>query len=164
MSNKPYVYKLTHKATGQFYFGYREANKLPALDDLPKYQTSSTYIKRMGFDNFRWEIIAEFDEPVAAYDLEQKLISESFDHALCLNKHCIKDGVARFRPNIESLRKAHTGRVPSEETRRKLSEAAKRRKGRIAPRSEESKEKQRQAMTGRVSPKRGKTYPKKEKS
>ena len=29
---KPYVYKLTHKETGQFYIGYREANKLPGYD------------------------------------------------------------------------------------------------------------------------------------
>lgn len=40
MNIYPYVYKCVHKTTGQFYFGYRCANKLPAEIDLPKYKTS----------------------------------------------------------------------------------------------------------------------------
>lgn len=32
--NYPYVYKGTNKETGEFYIGYREANKLPSKLDL----------------------------------------------------------------------------------------------------------------------------------
>lgn len=43
--NKPYVYRLTYKTTGDYYYGYREDNKLPAIEDLPIYQSSSDIIK-----------------------------------------------------------------------------------------------------------------------
>ncbi len=36
----PYVYRVENMVTGEFYIGYRSANKLPAKLDLPKYKTS----------------------------------------------------------------------------------------------------------------------------
>ena len=41
MKALPYVYKLVHKETGEFYIGFRCANKVPANEDLGiKYFTS----------------------------------------------------------------------------------------------------------------------------
>jgi hypothetical protein len=37
----PYVYICTHNVTGEFYIGYREANKKPSHIDLLEYKTSS---------------------------------------------------------------------------------------------------------------------------
>lgn len=74
---KPYVYKGTHKETGRFYIGYRERNKVPPIEDLGiKYFTSSKTVKPI-FNEFIWEIIEEFDDPIEAYDYEQKLISKN---------------------------------------------------------------------------------------
>ena len=92
----PYVYQLTHKETGQFYFGYREANKIPSNQDLPTYQTSSKKIKEMEFKNFDWMIIAEFFDGNSAYDFENRLIEEHIKNPLCLNKSYTKEGNRKF--------------------------------------------------------------------
>ena len=97
MTVLPYVYRLTHKITGQFYIGYREANQLPASQDLPLYQSSSKVIHSLGFDNFEYEIIAELSTGQEAYDLENSIIKEHFDDPLCLNQHYVDDGKSRFR-------------------------------------------------------------------
>lgn len=83
----PYVYKLTHRETGHFYIGYREANKIPSDQDILQYQTSSKHVKSMGFDNFEVEIIAEFFDAESAYRFENDLIAEDFRNPLCMNKH-----------------------------------------------------------------------------
>lgn len=42
----PYVYKLTHKETGQFYIGFRKANKVNSNQDLGlKYFSSSSELR-----------------------------------------------------------------------------------------------------------------------
>ena len=82
----PYVYLLTHTSTGQFYIGYRCANKIPSSEDIFKYQTSSSYVKRIGFDQFNISIIAEFFNSEYAYEFEQALIYENFTNPLILNK------------------------------------------------------------------------------
>ena len=46
----PYVYKLTHKETGQFYIGYRKANKVQSYCDIGiVYFSSSKEIEKLGF-------------------------------------------------------------------------------------------------------------------
>ena len=125
----PYVYILTHKVTGQFYIGYRVANKKPADVDLPKYQSSSKYIKKIGFDNFHWSIVAEFYDRDAAYDLEQELIRDHIANPLCLNMHHIsKTGGVKFRhpgrisdEGREKLSKLNKGKKLSDELRAKMS-------------------------------------------
>jgi hypothetical protein len=83
----PYVYRLTHRTTGQFYIGFRCANKLPSSRDLGKiYFTSSKFVKS-NFLEFDLFIIAEFFDKDSAYEFEQKIIKENFDHPLILNKH-----------------------------------------------------------------------------
>src|ERR1035437_9879323 len=57
----PYVYWLTHKETGQFYIGYREAHLVPSDQDLGFfYFTSSKQIKTLKFENFNHRIVAVF--------------------------------------------------------------------------------------------------------
>lgn len=85
MNIYPYVYKCTHRETGEFYIGYRRANKLPAVEDLPLYQTSSKFV-RPRFDEFDWEILAEFFDPTDAYRFEQEHIKENWHDPQCLNK------------------------------------------------------------------------------
>ena len=60
MNIYPYVYRLDHPITGEFYIGYRSANKVPASEDLGiRYFTSSKTVKPR-FHEFRFCIIAEF--------------------------------------------------------------------------------------------------------
>lgn len=100
---KAYVYKLTHKVTKQFYYGYRFANiKLDrlAIDDLGFfYKTSSKEIDNLGFDEFDFEIIKEFECSLKAYWYEQGLIGKNWYNPLLLNGHFIdkKSGEEAFR-------------------------------------------------------------------
>lgn len=84
----PYVYVCTHKTTGQFYIGYRELNvsmNRPSSIDLPRYKTSSKFVKPH-FDQFEWKVIAEFFEPADAFEFEQRLIFENWDNPLLINE------------------------------------------------------------------------------
>ena len=86
MKNLSYCYKITHKTTGQFYIGYRCANKVQANLDLGiKYFTSSGYVKELGFENFKIDWIEEFDNPDQAYKFEQLTIKEYWQDNLNLN-------------------------------------------------------------------------------
>lgn len=96
----PYVYIVTNKETGEFYIGYRSNNSLPSNEDLPKYKTSSKYVKPI-FYKFEYTIIAEFLDGDSAYDYEQFLIYENWLNPLLLNKSC-HYGKSRFRLNIHS--------------------------------------------------------------
>ena len=88
MSIYPYVYRLDHPVTGEFYIGYRCANKVPAEEDLGhKYFTSSKSVKSR-FSEFNYHIVAEFFDKSSAYDHEQLLIAESWSDDLLLNKSC----------------------------------------------------------------------------
>ena len=86
---RPYVYLITYNDTGEYYFGYREANKKPATMDIGiKYFTSSDKIRERGLENTTIEIINEFEGPTAgddAFDSEQGLIWHYFGNPLCLN-------------------------------------------------------------------------------
>lgn len=82
----PYVYKLTHRITGHFYFGYRSKNKVPSQLDLGiKYFTSGKITKK-NFHEYDYEILAEFFDPESAYNYEQSLIFENKNDPLILNK------------------------------------------------------------------------------
>lgn len=91
------MYRLTHKRTGEFYIGYREANKIPSHLDLPKYKTSSTKVKKLGFENFDWIVIAHFFNGDDAWTFEQQLIAESFKDPLILNRQHRANGRKSFR-------------------------------------------------------------------
>lgn len=83
----PYVYKVTHRKTGEFYIGMRSANKVVAeLDFGIKYFTSSSYVKN-NFTEFDSEIIAYFKDQESAFYFENELIKENWNNELLLNKH-----------------------------------------------------------------------------
>lgn len=150
----PYVYICTHKQTGQFYIGYREANKLPAGQDLPKYKTSSKVV-RQNFDDYSWSIVAEFVNGDDAYDNEQRLIFEAWNDTLLINGNCRYGSEKRFKTNKSrvfsedhkaNISKSARGRKLSDETKAKVAEAARGRVGwnrgqKIGPQSEEHKRK-----------------------
>lgn len=87
----PYVYMLTHKTTGRFYYGYRYKNvKLgkSSTEDLgTTYFTSSSRINKDNFLEFNVVIVAEFFNKQDAYWHEQQLIKDSKKNVLLLNKH-----------------------------------------------------------------------------
>ena len=84
----PYVYKLIHKETGQFYFGVRHANKVPSSEDLGiKYFSSSKYVKVLGFENFNYSIVAEFFKKEDAIAFEKELITSFWGNSESLNKN-----------------------------------------------------------------------------
>jgi hypothetical protein len=85
----PYVYMCSHKITNEFYIGSRTTKELslPSHLDLPKYKTSSPFVKS-NFDQFNWIILAEFFDWEEAYKFEQKMIYEHWNDPLILNKSC----------------------------------------------------------------------------
>ena len=84
----PYVYRVDNPETGEFYIGSRFANKVSAVEDLGRlYFTSSRYIKPR-FNEFQYQVIAEFFDRDSAYDFEQKLINENWNDPKILNKSC----------------------------------------------------------------------------
>jgi hypothetical protein len=89
----PYVYKVVNRITGEFYIGYREANRKKAELDIISYKTSSTKVRPI-FDQFECFIIAEFFTETSgsdAYWFEQELIKENINDILCLNQYYIEN-------------------------------------------------------------------------
>ena len=123
----PYVYLCIHKITGEFYIGYRKANKIPSSQDLPKYKTSSNIINP-NFNEYNWIIVAEFFNSIDAYNFEQFLIYENWNNPLLLNKSCFynKHPLMNTSHSQESKKKigdSNRGKVRSEETKLKLRNA-----------------------------------------
>lgn len=83
----PYVYKMTHKITRQFYIGMRSSNVEPAERDLGiHYFTSNKFVKS-NFKQFNLEILARFKTWKEAFIFENSIISKNFKNPLILNKH-----------------------------------------------------------------------------
>jgi hypothetical protein len=135
----PYVYRLENPITGEFYIGYRSANISPSSEDFGiTYKTSAPKIEET-FNQFNWQIIAEFFDGDSAYDFEQLLIFENWNNPLLLNKSCFhnkkrfkaKKGINNrigFRVSDETklkLSMINIGHIVSSETRNKISIANK---------------------------------------
>jgi hypothetical protein len=150
---KPYVYKGVHRETGEFYIGFRSANKEPWETDLPKYRTSSKLV-RPRFDEFDWQVLMIFEKPECAYDFEQYMIHEAWGDPLLLNKSCYHGkpsftnaGSKHTAETKTKMRKAATGRRHTEESKRKISAL---KKGVKHPgHTEETREKLRIANVGK---------------
>ena len=103
---KPYVYICTHRGTQNFYIGYREYNVAlgkPSTTDLPTYRTSSKHV-RSNFDQFDWQIIAEFNNGEDAYLFEQQLIQQHWGNPLLLNEqYRIPNGKSSFKSKKGTL-------------------------------------------------------------
>ena len=115
----PYVYICTHKTTNKFYIGVRYANKHPSKEDLGiRYFTSSKEVKQ-NFQNYNFEIIAEFFQKEDALNFEYNLITENFRNPLCINKAVFP----KFRPTPNTKEKL--GEEKYLQWIKKLSEAKK---------------------------------------
>lgn len=131
--NYPYVYKLTHKITKQFYIGYRCANtKSPELDLGYDYKSSSNIVRSIGFDNFDYEIIKTFksddrkEDCNSAFRLEQCLIHDNISNMLCINQayQDIQDSKILFRrsgPHRQEIKEKISTINKSKEHRTKVS-------------------------------------------
>ena len=120
----PYVYRLDNPITGEFYIGYRKANKLPSHLDFPTYRTSAPKVTAT-FSLFEWKIMAEFFDGDDAYYQEQLSIFEEWGNPLLLNERCYH-GKGKFRNNSphsqETKNKiaiSNTGKKHTEETKEK---------------------------------------------
>ena len=86
---RPYVYLITFNDTKEYYFGYRERNRVAAKFDIGVvYFTSSRKIQLRGFENTTVEIINEFEGDNAgdsAWYSEQGLIWQNWGDPLMLN-------------------------------------------------------------------------------
>ena len=82
---KSYVYKITCKITGEFYFG----SSFNAKSD--SYWGSGRKIKELialyGKENFIKDILGEFDDRVEAHKVENEYIEQFINDEKCLNKH-----------------------------------------------------------------------------
>ena len=146
---KSYVYKITCKITGEFYFG----SSFSAKSD--QYWGSGRKIKDRvalyGKENFIKEILGEFDDRVEAHKVENEYIEKFRNDEKCLNIHldhhfgtfseesCAKRGAA----NAISLR----GKTFSKEHKERISAAN---RGKIL--SKERKERISAAMRGKPHP------------
>ena len=110
----PYVYKLIHKESDQFYFGYRSNNTKSSYEDLGvDYFTSSKEVRPI-FNQFNIEIIAEFFDGKDAWSFEQILIGENFRNPFMINKSYYKNGSRIF---------STSGRKRTDEEKNKISKA-----------------------------------------
>ena len=95
--SKPYVYKVTNKITGQFYYGSRVAHihsgRHPADDLWVHYFTSSKNVKNLineyGIHSFDIEIVSIHDDYDSCFWEEQRLILENKFNPLRLNKRYV---------------------------------------------------------------------------
>ena len=124
---QPYVYRLDHPFTGEFYIGFRSANKVPAHEDLGhKYFTSSKKVKSR-FHEFDITMILKCDDAQEAYDLEQFLIWADWKKPGMINKHH-HYGKGKFNCTGHSddsrtrMSDSHKGLLHSDETKAKFKE------------------------------------------
>jgi hypothetical protein len=150
----PYVYKLTHKTTREFYYGVRWANTYPAELDLgPRYKSSSKVVKPK-FDEYDAEIIAEFFDKEDAIDFEQKIIEENWHNPLLLNKAIQVSKVFRCTGHTDATKlkmsAAKVGKAPNNKGKKLSKETVEKIRASSSGRahSDESKEKIRQLAMG----------------
>ena len=129
---KSYVYKITCKITGEYYFG----SSFRANSDL--YWGSGRRIKerisKYGKENFVKEILGEFDDRTIAHQVENQYIEKFRNDEKCLNIACdhkfgtysnktrAKIGAANAIA-LRGEKNPNFGKTFSEETRAKLSAA-----------------------------------------
>ena len=153
---KSYVYKLTNKITGQFYYGSRCRNvtylRTPEEDLWKYYFSSSGKVKELislyGKESFEIEIIftdAEYDK---CYWFEQQNIADNVINKLCLNQRYVdpKSGLKIFSSSGSIPH--NKGKKTPIEVRQKQSDSAKLR----PPMSEDTKRKMGESRTGDKNP------------
>ena len=84
---RSYIYRCEHKETKRFYIGYRRANELPADQDFGIHYFTSCPEVRDYFNEYTYEILSEYDSPLMAFEVEQRLIYECRYDNLLINKN-----------------------------------------------------------------------------
>lgn len=147
MIAKPYVYRLEHRETGQFYYGVRMANEVPAKDDLfVRYFSSSKTVASLGVENFLHEVVQDFDDRDSALRFEDQMIRETIEDPLSLN-------LARTSPGDNKFYFYNAGRTFTEEHRKKISQSGKGKHSNNGANRFEVRLKNSQANRGRKIPK-----------
>ena len=122
---KSYVYKLTCKITGEYYFGSSFRAKRDSYWGGGK--RIRKRISQYGKENFTKEILGEFEDRTIAHQVENQYIEKFRHDENCLNIACDH----KFGTYGEESRKkigaanaiSHLGKHLSEETRSKISDA-----------------------------------------
>ena len=120
-NKKSYVYKITCKITGEYYFG----SSFNAKSDY--YWGGGKRIReriaQYGKENFVKEILGEFDDRTIAHQVENQYIEKFINDDKCMNKHLDH----KFRRFNEEFRTksgaAKRGKHLSDETRAKIGDA-----------------------------------------
>ena len=125
----PHIYKVTNLETHQYYIGSQCSGKKIGVN----YFTSSTNKEfKNGFKTYREEkykieIIKEFEDPDECVRAENYMIRDHMllKDGLCLNRSCRCNGKKIFSAVGIHHAPWNKGMPPSEETRKKMSEAHK---------------------------------------
>ena len=153
-----YIYKISCKETGEYYYGKRSCDG--RWQDDTKYMGSGTLLKSKmeAHPDYTWtkEVLLLLDSAEEAYEYEAVVIGEKYkggrdDDGLCLNL-CAGGGCNTGYTHNEETRmkisERNKGKTCSEETKARLSEAAKGKK--LPPRSEEHRAKISKARKGKA--------------
>jgi hypothetical protein len=151
-----YTYLITHKITGEYYYGFRCGNithrRTPEEDLWIKYFTSSkkikSLIKQYGADSFDCNILLKDSNKENCYIYEQELISKNINDEKCLNQYCNLNGIW-----------SRAGTIHSEETKEKIRIARAAQPATMAGKHHSgiTKAKLSKAQTGRSSARKGTT-------
>ena len=160
---RAYTYLVKHRPSGKVYYGVRIKNDIdPAEDLFVKYFTSSKTIKELiaqdSIESFEWQVRREFDDELAAVTWEAKVLQRCrvLEHQdRWLNKNAAgRKLLTKFGAKVISA--THKGKPKSEEHREKIRQAL---IGKNVGRkhSAEAIEKIRASSTGANNPMFGKT-------
>ena len=141
-----YVYRITNTELNKHYYGTRSSRIEPSKDLGFKYFSSASDVsfrddQENNPQDYKYTIVSEFDSREEALELEV-ILHAKFD--VGVNESFYN----KARQTSTGFDFDCTGKPHSTETRRKISERAKLRKGR--PVSEETKDKLAKAATGRI--------------
>lgn len=120
-NKKSYVYKITCKITGEFYFG----SSFYAKSDY--YWGSGRRIKerilKYGKDNFVKEIIGEFDDRVEAHKVENQYIEQFRHDEKCLNQMLNRHFGAYGEESCAKRSASNLGKHHTDDTKAKIGAA-----------------------------------------
>jgi hypothetical protein len=161
---RAYTYLVKHKPSGKVYYGVRIKNDIdPTKDLFVKYFTSSKTIKELiaqdGIESFEWQVRREFDDELAAVTWEARVLQRCrvLEHQdRWLNKNAAgRKLLTKFGAKVISA--THKGKPKSEEHREKIRQAnLGKNKGK--KRSEEHKQMMSEKMSGAGNPMFGKIH------
>ena len=127
---RAYTYLVKHRPSCKVYYGVRIKNDIDPTEDLfVKYFTSSKTIKELiaqdGIQSFEWQVRREFDDELAAVTWEAKVLQRCrvLEHQdLWLNKNAAgRKLLTKFGAKVISA--THKGKPKSEEHREKIRQA-----------------------------------------